>query len=110
MSYPVHTRDTFTIISLNGEIDMHCSPQARDQILEHLGNSENVLVDLAAVDYIDSSGVANLVEGLRVAKNNELQFGLSNVSQAAMQVLKLARLDQVFPIYETDDDHIKLSS
>jgi len=57
------------------------------------------LVDMSAVDYIDSSGVATLVEGYQVSRSQRLAFALVGVSDAAMNVLKLARLDHVFPIY-----------
>ena len=49
--------------------------------------------------YIDSSGVASLVEGFQTAKKKGLKFGLIGVSEAAMSVLELARLDKVFPIH-----------
>jgi anti-sigma B factor antagonist len=62
---------------------------------------QNVMVDLSAVDYIDSSGVASLVEGFQYARSNNLEFGLLGVSDAAMSILKLARLDQVFTIYQS---------
>ena len=63
-------------------------------------------VDLSAVDYIDSSGVASLVEGFQYARSNNLEFGLIGVSEAAMNVLRLARLDQVFHIYDSLDDRL----
>ena len=101
MSCQTHTESDFTVVSLSGEIDLHCSPQARDCILKCLGEKHNVLVDLSKVEYIDSSGIASLVEGLQYARNHDLKFGLVGVSEAAMQVIQLARLDKVFPIHTT---------
>ena len=66
-----------------------------------------MLVDLSQVTYIDSSGVASLVEGFQTAKKMQLRFGLVGVSSAALSVLKLARLDRVFPIHATVKDRIK---
>lgn len=106
MEYATRTESDYTIISLSGEVDLQCSPQARQQILDQLGAGHRLLVDLSAVEYIDSSGVASLVEGLRVAKNAGLEFGLIGVSEAAMQVLSLARLDQVFEIHATIADRV----
>jgi anti-sigma B factor antagonist len=54
---------------------------------------------LSEVSYIDSSGVASLVEGYQTAKKKNLKFALLGVSGPAMSVLELARLDKVFPIY-----------
>jgi len=94
----------YSIISLVGEVDLHFSPKAREEILKTLKNKENILVDLSEVSYIDSSGIASLVEGYQMSKKSEQSFGLLSVSNAAMQVLKLARLDSVFPIYASVDD------
>lgn len=99
MQFPVQHRQGFSIIALSGDIDMNYSPQARKVILSCLKKMKNVLVDLSAVDYIDSSGVASLVEGFQYARTNKLEFGLLGVSDSAMNILKLARLDQVFQIH-----------
>ena len=54
---------------------------------------------MSEVSYIDSSGIAALVEGLQSAKSKGKQFGLVSVSKAVMAVLQLARLDRVFTIF-----------
>ena len=59
------------------------------------------------MNYIDSSGVASLVEGYQIAKKLSLKFGLVGISDTAMGVLKLARLDQVFPIYNSKEEYEK---
>ncbi|MDB9751553.1 STAS domain-containing protein [Gammaproteobacteria bacterium] len=91
----------FTVIGLEGDVDLSCSPDARRSILDVLQMKKNLLIDLAKVSYIDSSGVASLVEGYQTAKKQSLKFGLVGVSDAVMSVLKLARLDKVFPIYDS---------
>lgn len=91
----------FIIVTLAGEVDLHYSPEARKQILAHLNDNNHVLVDLSGVEYIDSSGIASLVEGFQLARSKQLEFGLVGVSEAARQVLELARLDKVFQIKAT---------
>ena len=105
MNIDTEDKEAYTIIKFEGEVDLSCSPDARQSILSNLEENKNVLVDLAEVTYIDSSGVATLVEGYQTAKKGSLNFGLVGVSDAAMSVLKLARLDQVFPIFETTSDY-----
>jgi anti-sigma B factor antagonist len=87
------------VVKLGGDIDMHASPAARRAILQCIRDDRQVIVDLAAVSYIDSSGIATLVEGLQAAKAKKLDFGLFGASPAAMRVLKLARLETVFTFY-----------
>lgn len=96
----------FTIIMLEGDVDLHYSPAARKSILDSLNQNNPVLVDLSGVSYIDSSGIASLVEGFQLARIRNLKFGLVGVSDAATQVLKLARLDKVFPIKDTVQEFI----
>lgn len=97
----------YTIIGLDGDVDLSCSPDARKSILDVLQTNKSLLIDLGKVSYIDSSGVASLVEGYQTAKKQSLKFGLVGVSDAAMSVLKLARLDKVFPIYGSVEEYEK---
>jgi len=101
MIYQIEDNAGFAIIHLEGEVDLSRSPVARQAILDCLQARRNVLVDLHAVTYIDSSGVASLVEGFQISRRLSLDFALVGVSDAAMSVLRLARLDQVFPIFAT---------
>ena len=104
MKYPVKEYDEKVIISLNGEVDLSCSPQARIQILKELKKGKKLFIDLSEVEYIDSSGVASLVEGFQEARSHDQEFTLVGVSKAAMQVLQLARLDKVFTIIDNTED------
>jgi len=101
MAYTIRDDEGYKVLELSGEVDLNESPKARKQILELLKQDYDLLVDLSAVEYIDSSGVASLVEGYQIAKTGNLKFGLIGVSEAAMQVLQLARLDRVFPIFDS---------
>jgi anti-sigma B factor antagonist len=106
MAFPVEEKQGFLVVQLQGEVDLSKSPAARKVILNSLKKMQHVMVDLSAVDYIDSSGVASLVEGFQYARSNNLEFALVGVSEAAMKVLHLARLDQVFRIYATLGDRL----
>ncbi len=104
MKHPVSQHLNFTVIHLSGEIDLSESPDIRKQILGYINKKNNLLVDMSGVDYIDSSGVASLVEGLQVSRTNKLEFALLGVSDSALKVLQLARLDRVFKIYKSPED------
>ncbi|MFV2061637.1 MAG: STAS domain-containing protein [Gammaproteobacteria bacterium] len=107
MTYETVKKEAYTIILLTDDVDMSSSSIARKQILDALSKSENVMVDLSKVTYIDSSGVASLVEGFQTAKSKKCNFYLIGVSEAAMMVFKLARLDKVFPIFDTFEQALK---
>ncbi|MEM7252899.1 MAG: STAS domain-containing protein [Pseudomonadota bacterium] len=106
MSYQITDAGEFSVVALTGEVDLSCSAQARQTILSCLEANKGVLVDLSSVSYIDSSGVASLVEGFQVAKKQGLEFGLVGVSDSALSVLRLARLDKVFDIHASVEERL----
>ncbi len=99
MSGAVKMECDYAVVSLEGDFDLQSSVQARRLILGCLQNSKPTLVDLSQVAYIDSSGVASLVEGFQLARERKLDFGLVGANNDVLDVLKMARLDKVFPIY-----------
>lgn len=101
MEHEVRIEGDFTVVALQGDVDMGHSPAARKLILDSLEQNRPLLVELSGVGYMDSSGVASLVEGLQQAKKRNLGFALAGVSQPVMNVLRLARLDRVFTIHAT---------
>lgn len=101
MDYQVVIQGKMAVVMLSGDIDLYFTPDARRVILRCLSEKNGVLVDLSAVTYIDSSGIACLVEGYQTAKQQQLRFGLVGVSENAMNVLRLTRLDQVFPVHDS---------
>lgn len=92
------------VIAFSGDIDLQTSPDARKALLGLVGKGRGILVDLKDVGYIDSSGVASLVECLQSARKSGQNMALVCVSEGAMRVLHLARLDKVFKIYATREE------
>ena len=101
MNHAVRDEQGSLVVSFEGEVDLEHSPKAREVLLDAVGKRRDVFVDLAGVSYIDSSGVASLVEAFQNARQQGSGFALVSVNPAALRVLKLARLDKVFTIHET---------
>lgn len=90
-------------IRVKGEIDLYSSPDLRAAITAAVPNSQNgVVVDLSEVEYMDSSGVATLVEGLRAAMEKNIGYVLLSPSPSVLKVLQLSRLDTVFTIRDAE--------
>lgn len=104
MQITLREEGVFQVVSIVGEVDMHSSGKSRKAILDCLNEKSPVLVDLSGVSYMDSSGVANLVEGFQQAKKLGLFFGLVAVPRPVAAVLKLARLDKVFPMFASSEE------
>jgi anti-sigma B factor antagonist len=104
MKHRVKERRGSIVVALEGDIDLEGSPAARKVLLDAVGLGQPVYVDLSGVSYIDSSGIASLVEALQRARQGGTAFALASVSDAARRVLELARLDRVFIIHASLDD------
>ncbi|RLA03693.1 MAG: anti-sigma factor antagonist [Gammaproteobacteria bacterium] len=101
MKHEILKKQGASIVVFTGEIDLESSPAARETLLKCFEHTGNVIVDLSDVSYIDSSGVASLVEALQAAKKQGSQFALAAVSEPTRRVLELARLDKVFTLYDS---------
>jgi len=104
MNHEILEHGETTVVAFSGDIDLQTSPDARKALLGLVGTGRPILVDLEGVGYIDSSGVASLVECLQSARKSGQNLALVCVSEGALRVLQLARLDKVFKIYGTRDE------
>jgi anti-sigma B factor antagonist len=86
------------VIAVTGEVDLNSSPQLRKAVLSGIEKSPQVAVDLSAAEYMDSSGVATLVEALKSASAGKKKLALFKPSNAVTRVLELARLNSLFDI------------
>lgn len=91
--------DGTTVLTVRGEVDLYTSPDLRTAIMSAVpGAPDGIELDLAGVAYMDSSGVATLVEGFRRSREDGKRFVLAQPSSAVMKVLELTRLDTIFEI------------
>ena len=104
MKHEISEQQGASVVAFTGEVDLESSPAAREVLLKCLESTSKVIVDLSEVSYVDSSGVASLVEALQAAKKNGSQFALAAVSEPTRRVLELARLDKVFTLYDSVDE------
>ncbi len=98
MKHQIREDGGASVVVLEGDVDLKTSPDARKILLEVVGRNRPVVVDLSLVNYIDSSGVASLIEAFQKARKSGQKFALAAVSDGALRVLNLARMDKVFTI------------
>ncbi|KIL98228.1 Anti-sigma F factor antagonist (spoIIAA-2) Anti-sigma B factor antagonist RsbV [Paramagnetospirillum magnetotacticum MS-1] len=96
-----------TIMTLSGEVDLRHSPTLRKALMDLMLEKRPVAVDLSRVEYIDSSGIAGLVEAYQMARKNDTRFVLAAISDPVRRVLQLSRLDRVFTIADTLDSALE---
>ncbi len=93
------------MVSPEGDIDMHRSPEFRN-VLRGVNEKKpkRLIINLEKVGYMDSSGLATLVECMRTAKNNKTEMILCGMNDRVRAIFEIARLDQFFIIVPTVDD------
>ena len=88
------------VIVVKGDVDMDSSPELRDEIKRTLKGLATLKLDLRDVGYIDSSGIAVLIQGLKWAKASRTDFRLVAPSAQVRSVMELSQLQSLFPTDE----------
>jgi anti-sigma B factor antagonist len=97
-----------TIFDVTGDIDLSTSPELRKALLRELRELRmpRVVLNLKSVRYIDSSGVASLVEGLKAARDVGARFVLFGLNTTVREVLQLSRLLKIFETYDSEEQAV----
>jgi anti-sigma B factor antagonist len=97
-----------TIFDISGNIDLSQSPEVRKVLLKEMREASvpRVMLNLSDVNYIDSSGIASLVEGLKLSRELNSRFILFGLSTNAREVLQISRLLSFFEIYENEEQAV----
>jgi anti-sigma B factor antagonist len=91
-----------TIVDLRGSIDLGNSLALRTKLFETLPLISRIALNMSGVEYIDSSGIATLIEVLKKARDLKKDFILFGLASRVYDVLKLTNLDGVFQIRESE--------
>ena len=104
MQLQIHVtqRHGYTILSPQGEIDFATGPQLKDAINERLIAGEvNLVMDLEAVDFIESTGLGALIGGRRRAHALKGSLRLVCTEEQLLKIFRITGLDKVFAIYDS---------
>jgi anti-sigma B factor antagonist len=94
--------DGLHIIALHGEVDLHNASELRNLLAAHAEALRRaLLLDFSGVTYIDSSGLATIIEYVQKAMDFDGSFALGGVSDRLRAIFDLARLGEVLTIRST---------
>ncbi len=98
-----------TIVDVCCDVTLYNTPELRKALMSLLKvkKAPRVIVNMTTVRYIDSAGVACLVEALKVAKDWKLGFAFFGLNRVAKEVLELTRLIHVFEVYGTEEEAVR---
>jgi anti-sigma B factor antagonist len=91
--------DGKVLLEVSGDVTIQTSTQLRNALKPHFDSQTAcIYVKLSGVEFMDSSGIATLVEGLQWSKRTEGRFVLSGLTETVRDVFELAKLDTIFDI------------
>lgn len=97
--------DGVTVVRPVGDVDLSRSPLLREAISEaQQSNPLRIIIDLSGVPYMDSSGVATLVEAMTIARKQKCTLVLCNMQDKVRAIFEITRLDSVFTIVDNCED------
>lgn len=96
-----------TVIRPQGTLDMNSVPAFRQTLESEVQRAQRgLIVVLAGITFMDSSGIAVLIEGLKWSRGRTLPYVLTQLTPAVQMVIELARLEHFFTIATSLDDAV----
>ena len=100
MQITERTEETIPVVSISGDIDLESSPKLRDFLKPKAAQkTARLLLDFSEVNYIDSSGLATLIEYFQSVQGFGGKLALANLTPRVKNVFEIVRLEQIFALY-----------
>lgn len=92
-----------TLLVLRGDLELNTAPDLREALVRVIDERARIVVDMEAVDFLDSAGLGILVGGLKRARERDGDLELICSSRAVLRPLELTGLDRAFTIHRGRD-------
>ena len=103
----VSERDGWAVLAVRGEVDVYTAPRFRERLIELVSEGKHrIIVDLEAVDFLDSTGLGVLVGGLKRLRSHDGDLVLVCTQSRILKVFEITGLTKVFSIYDSVDDAV----
>ena len=104
MKISVREKGVATVVDVAGDVDLGTSPDLRRTLFDALTRAHKLALNLAAIRYIDSSGIATLIEVLKDSQQRHKQFVLFGLSPSVQQVFHLTHVARIFRVFQTEEE------
>lgn len=91
------------VVDVEGDVDLGTSPNLRRTLFDLLGKKPKLAVNLRGVRYIDSSGIATLIEVLKSAQRLQMDLVLFGLSPAVQDAFRLTHVNRIFRVVDTEE-------
>jgi anti-sigma B factor antagonist len=107
----VTERDGFAVLAVSGEVDVATVPRLREQLHGLVAQGSNqIIVDLDGVDFLDSTGLGVLVGALKWVRSNNGDLHLICTQPRIRKVFEVTGLTKVFSLYDSVDEAVSGAS
>lgn len=107
MAFKAENKNGLTVCHVDGEIDINTSPGIKKSFDKLVGSkTPKVVVNLSKVTYVDSSGLATLVEILKNMRSYGGKLRLSNMSPKVKSLFEITKLEKLFDIVASEEEAI----
>jgi anti-sigma B factor antagonist len=97
-------QDRPNVLALAGEIDLHVLPNVTTSLNEMIAKKPNrLIVDLSGVPYVNSVGVAAIINAMQTVEAYGGKFALAGLQETVRSILEMSRLDHIFSIFPDVD-------
>lgn len=106
MTISVRESGAARVVDLEGEVDLGTSPNLRRTLFDLLRKTPKLALNMQALQYIDSSGIATLIEVFKDAQRLQKDFVLFGLSPAVQDVFRLTHVNRIFRIVDTEEQAV----
>ena len=93
------------VVDVVGDVDMYTSPKLRDALQSLTrGKVQRIIVNLAGVEFMDSSGIATIVQAYKEILPKNGSVCLASPAGNVLRVFELSNLTSLFPVYDSVDE------
>ena len=101
------TRDDKSIVTLRGEIDVYTAPRLRQALIDLVeGGATDIVVDMEKVDFLDSTGLGVMVEGLKRIKGRDGNLSVVTTQDKILKIFDITGLNKAFAMYGSVDEAV----
>jgi anti-sigma B factor antagonist len=110
LSLATHSEDDHMVVEVGGEIDVYTAPRLREQLIDLVsGGNYHIIVDMAKVEFLDSTGLGVLVGGLKRVRAHEGSLRLVCTQERILKIFRITGLTKVFPIHSSVQEAVAAS-
>lgn len=104
MNISVSMHGCCNVLKLSGRLDLNSSSRLKEQVKDLMSEGAvNMILDLSAVDFVNSSGLGTLVSILKDVRLVKGQMVLCNLALYVQEIFDITQLSHIFEIYPTEE-------